>query len=757
MFGLPGVKPIELALANFSVHRATRQVGHFECSNDLLNRIHQLILAAIRSNFQHVLTDCPHREKLGWLEQAYLMGDAMFYNFDAGSFYAKICRDMRDAQHKNGCVPTIAPQYTKFQPPWDVFNDSPEWGSAIVQCPWIAYRFGGDRKILEENYEAMKRYVAYLRSRENADGLIDYGLGDWYDIGPGDPGFSKLTPKTVTATTIYASNLSILSRVAGLLNQIDDERSFRREHLRIRNAFKAKFNNTGSQCADAMAIALQLIDSDDRDAVLAHLIADIRAHENHITAGDIGFRFVLMALAESNRSDVIFDLLTRTDPPSYGAQLAAGATALAEAWDANPKKSQNHLMLGHAESWFYETLAGIRVDLSQAPTHQVTIIPTPLGDIRWVSAKYDSVLGPISIRWDRDGSKLDVLLDAASHYNASIFPILSHASFRRARIGSQRRFKFEIRKRIPHFCNLFCGASAVSSAREDSMNSLCHRALALAGAKSDSVCCSGFDFFAGDGSDPGIFRAADGRAGAVATGGHAGGSSIMSLAWTTKSGDNTIGTLQYGTNDSNFKDASGNIIPRTIVFDVGGTIWLGNKTTDIEGWNTTDRLNIGTNVTIAGQTAPGGITIAGGSVKVNGNQVGSIPFGNDIIRNVSLAPGYGNQHVNSTTGYADQFTYDAMDVNASSVIVDHVSADFATDETISAKDLTSKLTIQYTSESQGQNYPQVDAEASGTVYTGHELGGLISPQSNSTVSLLRQSFRKRGLASCRPCRPRPSI
>ncbi len=232
-------------------------------------------------------------------------------------------------------------------------------------------------------------------------------------------------------------------------------------------------------------------------------------------------------------------------------------------------------------------------------------------------------------------------------------------------------------------------------------------------------------------------------AGAVASGGR-GGIVYHVTRLDNKVGDNTVGTLQYGANDSNFKDASGNIIPRTIVFDVGGTIWLGNKTTDIEGWNTTDRLNIGTNVTIAGQTAPGGITIAGGIVKVNGNQVGSIPFGNDVIRNVSLAPGYGNQHVNSTTGYADQFTYDAMDVNASSVIVDHVSADFATDETISAKDLTSKLTIQYTSESQGQNYPQVDAEASGTVYTGHALGGLISPQSNSTVSLLHNLFANEG-------------
>ena len=114
------------------MHAALPVVGQFSCSNEQLNRIHDLILAAIRSNMQSVLTDCPHREKLGWLEQAHLMAPSIMANFDASRFLAKICRDMREAQHDNGCVPTIAPQYTSFKPPWDVFNDSPEWGSAIV-------------------------------------------------------------------------------------------------------------------------------------------------------------------------------------------------------------------------------------------------------------------------------------------------------------------------------------------------------------------------------------------------------------------------------------------------------------------------------------------------------------------------------------------------------------------------------------------------------------------------------------------------
>jgi alpha-L-rhamnosidase len=421
-----GVKPLELTGEFLS--SSAKQVGHFECSNDLLNRIHRLILAAIRSNFQHVLTDCPHREKLGWLEQTYLMGDAIFYNFAAGDFYAKICRDMRDAQQENGCIPTIAPQYTSFKAPWDIFNDSPEWGSAIVQCPWLAYRYTGNQKILQENYDAMKRYIAYLHSREipatNAHGsavgppLLDYGLGDWYDIGPGDPGFSKLTSKSLTATSIYSLDLTTLARISEALGRDDDAAHFNAESARIRASFNENlFNPTtltydrGSQCAQAISLALNLVDKDHRATVLAHLIADIRAHDNHITAGDIGFRFVLMALAQAGRSDVIFDLLTRTDPPSYGAQLARGATALTEAWDANPNKSQNHLMLGHADAWFYETLAGIQIDLSRPPPHQITLAPTPVGDITWVSARHESPLGGVWVHWERSQDKIDYKIE----------------------------------------------------------------------------------------------------------------------------------------------------------------------------------------------------------------------------------------------------------------------------------------------------------------------------------------------------------
>jgi hypothetical protein len=378
------------------IHADLAVVGHFECSNGLLNRIHALIVNAIRSNMQSVLTDCPHREKLGWLEQAYLMASSISANFDARKYFRKICRDMRDAQHDNGCVPTIAPQYTSFKPPWDIFNDSPEWGSAIVQVPQHCYFRYGDRQIVEDNYDAMRRYVAYLATRVDERGLVDYGLGDWYDIGPGDPGFSKLTPRALTATAAYFLDLGAMWIFARLLDRDEDAATYAAAGKRAREAVRAAAFPRSSQTAVAMHWFFNLIPD------VSELVADIRAHGNHVTAGDIGFNYVLRALAEQDRSDVIFDLLIQSTPPSYGAILARGATTLTEAWDANPKVSQNHLMLGHAESWFHECLGGVRIDMTAPdPRGRIVIQPTPVGDVSWARVGHDSVLGPINCAWRR--------------------------------------------------------------------------------------------------------------------------------------------------------------------------------------------------------------------------------------------------------------------------------------------------------------------------------------------------------------------
>lgn len=389
------------------VHLDAARVGEIATSSERLNRIHALIDAAIRSNLQHVLTDCPHREKLGWLEQFHLMGPSLLYNWDLRAYLPKIARDIREAQTADGLVPDIAPEYVVFG---GGFRDSPEWGSTTFQLPWLAWQWYGDRAPLEATLPAMLRYRDYLQGRLQ-NGLLTYGLGDWYDIGPRAPGYSQLTPQGITASALYYDDLRILERAARLLHLDDAAASAAAQSVAISAAFENAFFHdgtvaTGSQTSLAMPLALGLAPEAARAALADKLVADIRAHGNHTTAGDIGYRFVLRALLEAGRSDVIWDMANEDTPPSYAAQLARGATSLTEAWDANPNSSQNHLMLGHIEEWFWAGLAGIRVE--DPGLRHLSIRPQPAGALTRVNAKWDSFRGPVEVHWTTDGRSFDL-------------------------------------------------------------------------------------------------------------------------------------------------------------------------------------------------------------------------------------------------------------------------------------------------------------------------------------------------------------
>ncbi len=405
--GLPHID----AIKGQELHDAVTVDGRFSNSDEMLNRIHRLIDAAMLNNMVSVLTDCPTREKLGWLEQTHLAGTALMYNYDLSLLYRKLSMDIRDAQLSDGMVPSIAPEVVAFS---GSFRDSPEWGSAIILSPWIAYTFYGDKQVLRENYQAMVAYVDYLLSRSK-DNMLVYGLGDWYDIGPGEPGESKLTTLGLTATATYYEDLLDLERIAKILDKPDEAAGFESRAA----AVKASFNqhlfhadtnsyDRGSQTANAMALALDLVPDGHRAGVLNSLIRDIREHGNHVTAGDIGFHYLVRALSDGGRSDVMYSMLMLSDSPSYGYQLKTGATALTEAWDANPKSSQDHFMLGHAEEWFYRGLGGIDFNMSRESDRRIWVHPQVLGNIRSASVGYDSVLGTIGSSWHLLGNELNI-------------------------------------------------------------------------------------------------------------------------------------------------------------------------------------------------------------------------------------------------------------------------------------------------------------------------------------------------------------
>ena len=424
--------PEIISLDGVVVHTASAPAGDFACSDELFNRIRTLVRWAQRSNLVSVITDCPHRERLGWLEQYHLNGPALRYEFDLTRLFAKTFGDMADAQTADGLVPDIAPEFTKFS---GGFRDSPEWGSAFVLATAQHYAWTGDLAPLREHYEAMQRYVAYLAGK-STDRILAHGLGDWYDLGPAKPGRSQLTPIALTATAFYFHDTVTLATTARLLGRADDAERHAAEAEKIRAAFNAKFFDasagsyaTGSQTANALALVLGLADSAERPRVLDALVRDVQTRG--LTAGDVGYRYLLRALADGGRSDVIFALNHQSEKPGYGYQLARGATSLTEAWDAGRTSSQNHFMLGQITEWFYHDLAGLGAEPDSPGFQRIVIRPQPVGDLAWARASHESPRGKIVSAWKREAGRFTLEVEIPPGATATVYlPTTDAASVR---------------------------------------------------------------------------------------------------------------------------------------------------------------------------------------------------------------------------------------------------------------------------------------------------------------------------------------
>jgi hypothetical protein len=416
--------PVTIRVKGSHTRNSAATVGDFICSNDLFNKTFKLIDWAMKSNMASVFTDCPHREKLGWLEEAHLVGSSLHYNYDIAGLARKCINDMRISQTADGLIPEIAPEYVQFTEP---FRDSPEWGSNAIILPWYVYQWYGDRGVLTENYDMIKRYLAYLDKQAN-NHLLYQGLGDWYDLGPKPPGVSQLTPKGITATALYYYDLDIAGKIAKLLGKAGDDAAYKKLAAQVRESYNKKFFNTdtrqygsGSQAANALSVYTGLVEPQYKTAVVNNIVKDIRARANSLTAGDIGYRYLLRVLDDEGRSDVIYDMNSRSDVPGYGYQLAHGATALTESWAALPAVSNNHFMLGHLMEWFYSGLAGIRPADDAIAFNKIEIRPEVVGDVTWAKASYQSPYGTIASLWKKETDRFELSISIPANTSANVY------------------------------------------------------------------------------------------------------------------------------------------------------------------------------------------------------------------------------------------------------------------------------------------------------------------------------------------------
>jgi len=425
------VLPVVEALTGMVVHSSATPIGAFQCSNDLFNRIYDLVRWAQRSNMMSIMTDCPAREKMGWLEQYHLNGPSLRYNFDLLNLFSKSMNDMSDGQLEDGFIPNIAPEL--FHAGAEIrnngFRNSPEWGSSFILVPWQQYLFSGDVSMIRTYYDRMKRYLGFLEDMAK-DNILNVGLGDWYDIGPKPAWGSQLTPVAFTATVIYFYDYQVMAQMAALLDKADDVQKFTIKSVEIRKAFNAKFFNTekgiystGSNTTQAMPLFFGLAEPQNRKRLADTLVADIRGRGNAFNSGEVGYRFLLKALAMEGHSDLIYDMNNQSEKPGYGYQIKHGATSLTEKWDASVGSfgSQNHFMSGQINEWFFNDLVGIGVDATGAGFRKIIIHPIVVGDLSWVKGSYRSVSGLISTSWKKERGVFTLDVSIPANTSATVY------------------------------------------------------------------------------------------------------------------------------------------------------------------------------------------------------------------------------------------------------------------------------------------------------------------------------------------------
>lgn len=413
--GFPG-RPTLDSLSGRVVHTDFATAGSFTCSNPLLNRIQEMSRWSFRGNFHGYPTDCPQREKNGWVGDAHIFAETALLNFDTATAYEKWLADFRDEQRPDGQAAAIIPTSG-----WG-YGLGPSWDSAFILIPWFHYTYTGDARVLRDNYDQMKLYLDFLGTRAS-NSIVSYGLGDW--MYP-----HTATPAEITGTGYFFANARILARTASLLGKPADAAKYAALADQIRAAYMAQLyrgNGTfanGSQTAQSCPLWHGLVPDSERDAVARQLLAAIEKQNGHPDVGIIGIKYLLPALSQTGQDEAAFRLVTQTTAPSWGDWLNRGATTCWEDW--NGEYSRNHYSFGTVAEWFFKSLAGLNPDPDQPGFKHFVVQPHPVGDLKWVRATHDSVRGPITINWKRDRGTFRLELSVPPGSTATVHLPTSH-------------------------------------------------------------------------------------------------------------------------------------------------------------------------------------------------------------------------------------------------------------------------------------------------------------------------------------------
>ncbi len=394
--GFPGVPTIE-TLTGIVAYSDAPNIGEFTCSNELLNTIQQNILWGQASNMYSVPTDCPQRdERLGWMGDAQAFAPTASYNMEMIGFFNKWMRDITDSQDEDGAVHDVNPVIVVKGPA------APGWGDAVYVVPWVMYKFYGDLRILEENYDAIVAWVDYMKSKSKGNLYEKKGYGDW--VAP------VKSPSEPIGSAYYYYGAKMVSTIAGILGKVEDERKYKLLSQKIATAYNKKHfdsdNNTYSgntQTANLIPLNFGIVPDGRKKAVAANIAEDVKSRDNHLSTGFLGVSLLLPTLSDYGYNDLAFKVATKKTYPSWGYTVEKGATTIWELWNGDTEgpgmNSRNHFALGACGEWYYGYLAGIKPSEDLPGFKKINFSPMPTKDLEWAKANIKTTYGVVESSW----------------------------------------------------------------------------------------------------------------------------------------------------------------------------------------------------------------------------------------------------------------------------------------------------------------------------------------------------------------------
>lgn len=391
------------------VHSDVPRVGEFESSDETINAVHEICRKSLIFNLHSIPTDCPNREKNGWLGDAVTGMEYGMANYDLAALMTKFTRDIFDTQDDRGGMAAIAPAN-------DYRNgNSTLWSSAGVHVPWYMYNYYGDTRLFELYWDKMMTWVDFSWENNNLkdkDGMFKEAYNDWcppYDKtykGGGKPGGNE-----VIASMNFYLVLKRLEEMAGVIGKKDDQKRLQKQVERIHAGIqKWAFDEEKVEYAglkpfyeflpmvNILALNYDIVPEKYRAQLEKKMVDNIALDKDfHLWGGVFTVHSAYEYLPKNGYADLMHKIVVDDTWPSFGWLIKEGATTMTEGYSF--ESSDIHHFMGSVDNFFYRHMAGINSDPSAPGFSKIIFKPNFIKTMDFAKASYNSIYGEVKAEW----------------------------------------------------------------------------------------------------------------------------------------------------------------------------------------------------------------------------------------------------------------------------------------------------------------------------------------------------------------------